>query len=67
MHNDNKMQSNLNQKSLVFKEQFWICLLSFLIYSTFLALFDVRQWSKSEKSSSLALWFPKKDLEKQVG
>lgn len=26
----------------------------------------VRQWSKSEESSSLALWFPKKDLEKQV-
>uniref|UniRef100_A0A8C5E7N0 Adenylate cyclase type 7 n=1 Tax=Gouania willdenowi TaxID=441366 RepID=A0A8C5E7N0_GOUWI len=24
-----------------------------------------RQWSKSEESSSLALWFPKKDLEKQ--
>lgn len=27
---------------------------------------SVRQWSKSEESSSLALWFPKKDLEKQV-
>lgn len=26
----------------------------------------VRQWSKSEESYSLALWFPKKDLEKQV-
>lgn len=25
-----------------------------------------RQWSKTEESSSLALWFPKKDLEKQV-
>ncbi|XP_042338293.1 adenylate cyclase type 7 isoform X2 [Plectropomus leopardus] len=24
-----------------------------------------KQWSKSEESSSLALWFPKKDLEKQ--
>uniref|UniRef100_A0A672G166 Adenylate cyclase type 7 n=1 Tax=Salarias fasciatus TaxID=181472 RepID=A0A672G166_SALFA len=27
--------------------------------------FCFRQWSKSEESSSLALWFPKKDLEKQ--
>lgn len=25
-----------------------------------------RQWSKSEENGSLALWFPKKDLEKQV-
>lgn len=28
--------------------------------------FPVRQWSKSEESYSLTLWFPKKDLEKQV-
>lgn len=28
---------------------------------------SLRQWSKTEESSSLALWFPKKDLEKQVG
>lgn len=25
-----------------------------------------RQWFKSEDISSLAVWFPKKDLEKQV-
>lgn len=30
-------------------------------------LLDVRQWSKSEENSSLALWFATQDLEKQVG
>lgn len=34
-----------------------------LLHPSFLA---PRQWSKSEESGSLALWFPKKDLEKQV-
>lgn len=36
------------------------------IFSFATLLLSLRQWSKSEESVRLALWFPKKDLEKQV-